>query len=214
MEEKILAVPYVELVSITPNAESLIYRCASISRGRKNEPTEEEKARLIQKLIKMGHESVLEHAVATFFIRTTRDVSHQLVRHRLASFTQVSQRYVDQVELGYCFYLEPNNVFAEYASKVSNDITVALHEVMKCYRKLSRSGLPRDFVRLILPNAAVTELYMTANMREWRHILKLRLTAEAHPAVRRIAEMILEILRYECPNIFNDIKKEDLLCNN
>jgi thymidylate synthase (FAD) len=148
-----------------------------------------------------GHESVVEHACASFRIVCDRGVSHEIVRHRIASFSQSSTRY--------CNYSK-----AKFGSEISVIEPPGLDqmqrstwaEAIRCaeegYMNMIAQGCSPQIARSVLPTCLVTELVMTANFREWRHFLKLRTSAAAHPQMREIASMIEEILAHECPVIF------------
>lgn len=160
----------------------------------------------VQRLIKNGHHSVLEHAHATVRIVCDRGVTHELVRHRLASFSQESTRYVrygDERELTFIrpFWLEITDVeyqLWEYGMK----------ECEYAYNKLLKQGQTPQQARSVLPNSLKTEIVVTANMREWRHIFKLRCDKAAHPQMRQIMIPILKEFDARCPVLFDDIVAE------
>lgn len=190
----------VELWSMTPDAERLIERCGRLCWDSEGRATETSAGRFIRALVQRGHESVLEHAVATFFIETDRATSHQLVRHRLASFSQRSQRYVDEGE----FATEvPEAVRSDPRATALFEAQVAA--AAAAYRGLKELGIKSEDARAVLPNATLTRLAMTANLREWRHFIRLRGAAAAQLPIRRIAVAVLEILRERCPNVFCDL---------
>lgn len=162
--------------------------------------------KFISNIIKSGHESVIEHVSITFKIICDRGISHEIVRHRLASYSQTSTRYCDYSgdkfggELTFikpCFWSE-------------NDENYLLwHETMatleKNYLAMRKAGARPEQARSILPNSLMTEIFMTANLREWRHFLKLRTSKRAHPQMREIALKIFDILNEKLPVIFSDI---------
>jgi len=159
-------------------------------------------AKFIAGLIKMGHESVLEHASATFEITgISRACSHQLVRHRLASFSQESQRYVDmssQVD-----YVLPPSVSCNrvaYARMVQ-----ALAVCQETYKELRDLGIPKEDARFILPNATPTRLVMTANFRQWRHIISLRCAKQSQWEIQAVCLLILCALCDIAPSVFQDL---------
>ena len=184
----------------------------------------------VRNLIKRGHESVLEHFSATFKIICDRGVMAELTRHRLASFSIESTRFcaydTDKFdgELTFikpCFWSESEKVSGYDIVFDDEDETVFAKklnkfqmwkEIMsgidKAYKILREEGATPEQARSILPNSLKTEIVMTANLRELRHILKLRTAKDAHPQMRQVANMILDILKQKLPVIFEDIGNE------
>jgi thymidylate synthase (FAD) len=202
-------IPTVKLLSITPNAEALIEEAGCICYGSPPGRAQER----IPIWIGMKHESMLEHASATFHITCSRVVSHELVRHRLASFSQRSQRYVDERMSDY--YVPPeleehalSNVPPEYREGlVSAIFRHTLDTAWACYRDLMAEGVPKQIARYVLPNAWLTQLIMTANFREWRHIIKLRASPRAQPEMQEVARAIRDILIAQAPSVFEDLQE-------
>jgi thymidylate synthase (FAD) len=162
----------------------------------------------VERIKKNQHESVLEHAVAGFSIVTDRGVSHELVRHRIASFSQESQRYNNYSkeqfdhELTFVNPFENNGIVDEvntYCWKTE------MESIEDTYLTMIKNGITPEIARSILPNCTKTEIGMTCNFREWRHFLKLRTDKKAHPQMRQIAEMIKEELLKVSAVCFNDI---------
>ncbi len=156
--------------------------------------------KFVRMLIRRGHESVLEHFSATFRIVCDRGVMAELTRHRLCSFSVESTRYVNYSKRGLKF-IKPLStrritdiVFEEIADHAE-----------RAYRELLSEGVKPEEARSILPLSLATELTMTANLREWRHLLKLRTSSKAHPQMRQIAGMILSALKAKLPVVFEDI---------
>jgi thymidylate synthase (FAD) len=192
----------VELLFITPNAEKLIEeagRTSYLSYEKQGKNTEK---RFIRMLIKKGHFSVLEHAYATFRITgVSRAFTHQLVRHRLCSFTQQSQRHVDERNFK---YIEPDSIRKnrEAHSIFSNII----RESRETYKKLMNLGIGNEDARFVLPNAVESQIVVSANLRQWRHIIETRGNPDAQWEIRKVAIEILEILKKLVPTIFEDFK--------
>ena len=172
--------------------------------------SDESAEKFIANIIKRGHESVIEHVSITFKIICDRGVSHEIVRHRLASYSQESSRYCDYSnekfggELTFikpCFWDEDeeNYMLWRQAMAISEHLYLSMRE----------KGVRPEQARSILPNSLKTELFMTANLREWRHFLKLRTSKKAHPQMREIALKIYELLNENLPVIFADIQVED-----
>ena len=151
----------------------------------------------IRRLIKRGHESVLEHASLTFHIICDRAIQNELVRHRLASFSVESTRYVKYDELT---FIKP-----DFALDSSEHIWRAYIENCEIfYSEFIKSGEKPEITRGLLPLCLKSEMYMTANIREWRHILKLRTDSKAHPQMRFVAGLILDIFKKNYPVFVED----------
>ena len=196
----------VSLISHTPNPQWLIETCARISYDSKNEPFDPKvNSDFIRKLIKNGHESPLEHASATFLIEgISRACSHQIVRHRLASFSQKSQRYTSEDDFVTNI---PDSVLYGDNGNFHEKWVKLMGSVNDLYKEFVSNGVPKEDARLILPEACQTSMYMTANFREWRHFLQLRLDKHAQWEIRAVAREILRQLcvdgMYDC---FADIQ--------
>ncbi|MBR4643179.1 MAG: FAD-dependent thymidylate synthase [Selenomonadaceae bacterium] len=163
--------------------------------------------KFIRGIIKRGHESVIEHATVSFKIICDRGVTHELVRHRIASFSQESTRFCDYTagkfggELTFikpCFWNDDDENFKLWKE------TMALVE--KNYLALRANGARPEEARSILPNSLKTEIFVTMNLREWRHFLKLRTAKAAHPQMREVALKIYSILAEKLPAVFDDIQ--------
>ena len=192
----------IQLFSITPNAEELIENIGRVCYQSK--PSENYKSgTLIKTLIKNGHESVLEHAIATFKISgVSRALTHQLVRHRLCSFTQKSQRYVNEYQFN---YIIPTSITSKDDIE---DFKDDMYKIQMMYDKWKKKGLKNEDARYVLPNACATEIVISANMREWRSIFNSRCTKHAQWEIRELCLKLLEILYSKCPNIFEDLYLE------
>ena len=163
--------------------------------------------KFIRGIIKRGHESVIEHASVSFKIICDRGVTHELVRHRLASYSQESSRYCDYSagkfggELTFikpCFWSEENENFRLWKETMA--------QLEKNYLTLRANGAKPEEARSILPNSLKTEIFVTMNLRELRHFLKLRTAKAAHPQMREIALKIYAILAEKLPAVFEDIQ--------
>jgi thymidylate synthase (FAD) len=158
-------------------------------------------AKLIRKIIGMGHLSVLEHASFTFGIEgVSRVTSHQLVRHRVASWSQRSQRYVRHAEAGEI--VVPPTVAADPALETA--FTRASRAAFAAYRSLLAAGVPAEDARYLLPNGTTTSLVMTMNARELRHFMALRTCNRAQWEIRDVAIAILRLCREAAPALFAD----------
>jgi thymidylate synthase (FAD) len=195
----------VELLHITENAEELIgtaaRTCYKSEVGKNN-------GKFIKNLIKMEHLSVIEHATATFRVReVSRALTHQLVRHRLCSYSQQSLRYVNEKQFDY--------VVSEAIEKMEGQIRNQFHkhmaEIQKMYEYWKEIGLKNEDARFVLPNACYTEIVMSANFREFRNIFKLRCDKHAQWEIRNMAKEMLKQLYDKCPNVFEDLKDRFLI---
>ena len=176
----------------------------------------------LERIVRKGHESVLEHSMLTVRFICDRGVSHELVRHRLASFSQESTRYCNYGGDGVTFiqpsFLKKKSYFAKLTELVGEDENAyrahdawysAMQIAEKQYlRMINMFGCSPQEARSVLPNSTKTEVVMTANLREWRHILKLRTSKAAHPQMRELMCPLLEDLKAGIPVIFDDISGE------
>jgi thymidylate synthase (FAD) len=161
--------------------------------------TDEKAGRLIEKIMALGHYSVLEHAVFTFGIEgISRATSHQLVRHRLASYSQQSQRYV-QADKAFERVVPPS---IEGKPALRKRFEKHLEETGRLYRDLTGAGIPAEDARFVLPNAAATKIIVTMNARELRHFFRLRCCQRAQWEIRAMAELMLGHVRRTAPRLF------------
>lgn len=165
---------------------------------------------LIKRLIKSGHESPLEHGIISVRFTCDRGISHELVRHRLASFSQESTRYCNyskdkfsnQITVIEPCYLTPgSNAYTAWFK--------ACGAAEKAYMEMLKDHCSAEEARVVLPTCLKTELVMTANYREWRTILKQRTARNAHPQMRELMVPLLHELQDRLPVIFDDIGTED-----
>ncbi len=161
---------------------------------------------IIGRWLNSGEESMVEMGDATFFIVCSRVVTHELVRHRLASFQQESQRFVryDEEEPELLFY-EP--VMAEDAER---GYWEQLDASLAAYQSLRNAGVGPQYARYVLPNATRTRIIVKANFREWRHILRLRCHTSAQPEMQEVMWQIHDELAGKFPAIFGDLKAKIL----
>jgi thymidylate synthase (FAD) len=153
----------------------------------------------IKRIIKRGHMSVIEHVSASVRLITSRSVSHELVRHRISSISQQSQRYVKYNDIAFIIpewydriMSSERELFLEYLSMVETAYS----------SMINNWNLKPEDARDILPNCTATELVMTANLREWLHIFKLRCSDKALPATRNLMRLVREGFAQELPYIF------------
>lgn len=192
----------VDLVAYTPNPQRVIVAAARTCYLSFEKQNEESDRRLIRKLIGMGHLSVLEHATATFRIKgCSRAFTHQLVRHRLCSFSQQSQRYVE--EEGFQVVTPPRirefpDAFQLYQK--------TMEMIRNSYRSLREMGILKEDARFVLPNAVASEIVFSANFRQLRHMLVLRGAPHAQWEIREVFLRIGTILKEIAPDCFFDLK--------
>lgn len=202
----------VELLYITPEPEKIIEKAGRVAHQSFNKEAPDSYIKFIRMLIKLGHTSVLEHAVASFKISgVSRSLTHQLVRHRIASYTQKSQRYVDESTFE---YVTPDKIKEnEAAFDIYNNF---MNYCKETYKKLKEIGIPKEDARFVLPNATKTEIVLTANLREFRHMISLRGSKEAQWEIRRMFIEILKILKEYAPTVFEDfiIENDYVRCLN
>lgn len=166
--------------------------------------------KFISNIIKRGHESVIEHEKITVRFICDRGVTHELVRHRLASYSQESTRYCNYTndkfgnELTFikpCFWDE-----ATEDGKAKMDLwKKSMENIENEYNELIRIGAKPEEARSILPNSLKTEIVVTMNLRSWRHFFKLRTAQAAHPQIRQIACELLDELKIKLPVLFGDL---------
>lgn len=171
--------------------------------------TDESADDFVRRILRKGHESVIEHEKLTARIICDRGVSHELVRHRLASYSQESTRYCNYSkgkfgkELTFirpCFWPDDSLQYHLWRSAMSTAEGV--------YMYLLENGAKPEEARSVLPNSLKTEVVMTANLREWRHFFRLRCAPAAHPQMREVANQLLAQAYAVLPAIFEDIVKE------
>jgi len=175
--------------------------------------------KFVEMIIKRGHESVLEHEKVSVRIVCDRGVSHEIVRHRLASYSQESTRYCNYDDI-IEFVIPPwaNIIPGPYSEGRADDEYAKtldcadrewfwmMKEVENTYQTLLDNGWTPEKARSVLPNSLKTELVMTANLREWRHFFKLRTSMAAHPQMREIAIPLLFEMQQLIPVVFDDIE--------
>ena len=200
--------PSYEILTMINGAEMLrfIERIGRVCYKSEDRITEDSAKSFVKAIIKSGHESVLEHINITVKFVCDRGVSHEIVRHRIASYSQESTRYCNYScdnfgnELTFirpCFWKIGTQEYARWLHEMEN--------IEKLYMQLMRTGNHAQEARSILPNSLKTELVMTANLREWRHLLKLRTARDAHPQMWEIMCPLLEEFKNLIPVVFDDI---------
>lgn len=162
--------------------------------------------RFVNMIVKLGHESVLEHSLLTVRFTCDRGVSHEIVRHRMAAYTQESTRYCNYASGK--FGREITFVAPSTLAKDSIEYFEwyqACDEAEKNYIACMQLDMKPEQARAVLPMSVKTEVVMSANYREWRHFLKLRCAKAAHPDIRKLALELLCELQLRIPIVFDDI---------
>ena len=162
--------------------------------------------RFVRMLIAKGHEAMLEHSILTVRFIVDRGISHEIVRHRIASYAQESTRYCNYGHTGEITVIKP--VFWDETSGEYMAWKHGCQTAERRYMELLDCGATPQEVRSVLPNSLKTEVVMTANYREWRNFFKLRTTRAAHPQMREVTVPLLRELQERIPVVFEDIVVE------
>ena len=195
----------VRLIDYTPDPERVVAAAAKLCYSPSGaldimaKISDDEIPKFLKKIIKLGHLSVIEHASFTFAVEgISRACSHQLVRHRLASYSQQSQRYVK--------YKEDLNYVTPARIKAKPEIEERYHRLIKeikaLYDEMLRSNIPAEDARYVLPNATETKVVVTMNARELLHFFDLRLSKHAQWEIRQLANLMLQEVKKVAPNLF------------
>lgn len=201
--------PGVEIMTPTDGILQHLERCGRVCYKSEDKIADGTAEKFIAGIIKRGHEAVLEHASVTVKFTCDRGVSHEIVRHRMASFCQSSTRYCNYSSEKFgseITVIEP--LFLERGTDGWAIWENACLESEEAYFSLLYSGRTPQEARSVLPNSLMTELVMTANIREWRHFLRLRCDKAAHPQMREVTLMLLDKLQKAVPVCFDDIAAE------
>ena len=200
--------PYYKIVVPLDSSSIIkhIEQCGRVCYKSEDKSTNDSAERFVRSLIQRGHESVLEHYSFSVRFVCNRGVSHEIVRHRLASYSQESTRYCNYSNDKFrseitviepCFLAENSRGYEMWEN--------ACKQAEEAYFSLLDWGCTPQEARSVLPNSLKTEVVMTANIREWRHFLKLRTAPEAHPQMRELTVPLLEELQKKIPVLFDDI---------
>ena len=169
--------------------------------------TETSATDFIKRIIKSGHESVIEHEKISVKIICDRGVSHEIVRHRIASYSQESTRYCNYTKDKFgneLTFISP--IFWDKDSKEYKMWLMVMQQIEDSYFQLIADGIPPEQARSILPNSLKTEIIVTMNLREWRHFFILRTSKKAHPQMREISIPLLKEFKAILPAVFEDIE--------
>lgn len=193
----------VELLAYTPDADRI---CASAGNScYSDRPAHEimgdiDSEKILNRIVGMGHHSVIEHAVFTFSVEgVSRALTHQLVRHRVASFSQQSQRYVS---IDDPTFVVPRTV--EGNPEAERLFRSTMEAIWKAYADLEEMGIPPEDARYVLPNGCTTNITITMNARELLHFFSLRCCNRAQWEIREMADRMLELCLEVSPVIFRN----------
>lgn len=214
----ILIKPSTEILSITSFPLELIEKAGRTCYKSEDKITENSNIDFSKMILKRGHESVIEHVSATVKFICDRGVSHEIVRHRIASYSQESTRYCDYNNGHVSFVIPPwvdikpgiykygDAVLFPNLTESSVYWFTSMGLAEKQYQSIRNLGWKPEEARSVLPNSLKTEIIMTANIREWRHFFKLRTSPAAHPQMREIAIPLLEKFKNLIPIIFDNVE--------
>ena len=206
--------PSVEIIDMD-DYENIIHKIEKIGRVcyKSEENIRDDSAeRFITNILKRGHESVIEHESVTVRMICDRGITHEIVRHRIASYSQESTRYcnytgdkfgneitVIDIAGGFEYDLDNENDLNKY-----NIWMQAMENAEKSYFELLKLGATPQEARSVLPNSLKTEIVMTMNLRAWRNFFRLRCDHTAHPQMREVANIALKIFKEKLPVFFFD----------
>ena len=212
----IIQKPAVEILS-TESYEDMLRRIERIGRVcyKSEDRIEEGSAeKFIRGILRRGHESVIEHGSITVKFTCDRGVTHEIVRHRIASYSQESTRYCNYVKEKFGSQITCIDLATGFRYDLNNDTDRQKYEVWQramenaeeSYFQMIRLGATPQEARSVLPNSLKTELVATMDLREWRHFFRLRAAAPAHPQMREIAVPMLRAFQEAAPVVFDDIE--------
>ncbi len=211
--------PEVEIISMN-SYEDILKKIEKIGRvcyKSENMITDNSAERFISSILKRGHESVIEHESITVRFICDRGVTHEIVRHRIASYSQESTRYCNYSQDKFNNEITVIDIASGFKYDLSNDADRKKYEIWneamkaseKYYFEMLEAGATPQEARSILPNSLKTEIVITMNLREWRHYMKLRTDSPAHPQIREVSGILLKTFKEKLPIFFSDIEGVD-----
>ena len=218
-----LVLPSYDFIPTELNGSEIIKRIEKIGRvcyKSEDKITDDSAETFVKKIMRSGHHSVIEHVSITVKFIIDRGISHELVRHRIGSYSQESTRY--------CAYeydqhikfiipcwldLKPGIYNTKEVMKIKDDATrnwvYSIHEIETYYHMfLEQHNWKPGYARSVLPNALKTEIVATFNLREWRHVLNLRCSKAAHKQIREVMIPVLNIMNINIPIVFEDLAEK------
>lgn len=197
--------PYAEIIS-PADGESVLRHieiCGRVCYKSEEKITQSSAHDFVRKIIQRGHESVLEHVCVTVRFVCDRGVSHEIVRHRIASYSQESTRYCNYNNENEITVIRPFEFWED--TEIESEWEISVEQSETAYMALIERGISPQWARSVLPNSLKTEVVMTANLREWRHFFRLRTAPAAHPQMREITIPLLKEFQEKIPVVFDDI---------
>lgn len=191
------------------DAEAILKRIEKAGRTAyksEHKITPDSAKKFVKMILDLGHHSVIEHEKVTVRVICDRGISHEVVRHRIASYTQESTRFCNYSKGKFgseitmikpCFWDDDSKEYEIWENAMEN--------AEKAYMELIKLGAKPQEARSVLPNSLKTEIVITMNLREWRHFFKLRTSKRAHPQMREIATALLQEFKKRIPIVFDDI---------
>ena len=215
--------PSAEIMFKPIDTKAILKRLETIGRtcyASLDKMTETSASDFVRGLVKRQHEAILEHATITVKFIVDRGISHEIVRHRVASYAQESTRYcnynndkfgneITVIDIKGGIKLDKamcENVSEENIVEIVKEWENAMNDAQEHYLTMIKLGATPQIARSVLPNSTKTEITITANYREWRNFFKLRVPQTAHPQMREITIPLLKELKEKLPEIFFDIE--------
>lgn len=207
--------PSIEIID-APSYEAVlkkIERAGRVCYKSEDKITDTSAEGFVRGILKRGHESVIEHQNITVKVICDRGVTHEIVRHRIASYSQESTRYCDYTDGkfgGHITVIDPITGFGWDLNDKKDEMKYliwmdAMMDADRHYLDMVKVGATPQEARSVLPNSLKTEIVMTMNLREWRHFIRLRDSKKAHPPMQEVAAMIHEVFAKNYPVFFEDI---------
>lgn len=208
----IIVEPYARLMDV-PDLESgvkllkKIEWCGRVSHRSEESQTNDSWRRFIETVV-LGHGdwSIVEHASVTVDMIVDRGITHEIVRHRLFSFTQESTRFVNYEKKMPPSFIRP--LLDEATQSAKQDWDMVIESMERTYRHLVQAGIAPQIARSVFPNALASRIIVTGNLRNWRHLFIMDSTKEAHPQMKQVIVPLLAEFKAKIPLLFDDIKPE------
>ena len=199
--------PYAKIVEPCDGIELLrrIEWAGRISHRSEDAATADSYGRFLRAVV-IGHGdwSIVEHASASVDMTVDRGITHELVRHRLFSFTQESTRFVNYEKKMPASFIGPP--IPTNPAHIAEDWAEAIRGCERAYKSMIASGVAPQIARSVFPNALASRIVMTGNLRNWRHFFIMRTTKEAHPQMREVSIPLLAQFKERIPILFEDIE--------
>lgn len=197
-----------EIIAFTPQLEEIIERSGRVCYKSEDRITPGSATKFIKTILEGKHESVLEHGSISVNFVVDRGVSHELVRHRIASFSQESTRYVNYSKAKFGSEISVIDIlggFPDISDEIFQEWRLGCLDDEKRHMRMLELGATPQLARSKLPNSTKTEVVVTANPREWRHIFTLRCSKQAHPQMREVMIPLLAEFKIKWPALFGDL---------